>query len=244
MKGRIHSIETFGAVDGPGIRFVTFMQGCPMRCVFCHNPDTWAPQAPVQFEWEPDELLHETLRYRSFIRKGGVTVSGGEPLMQAEFVREYFRLCKEKGLHTALDTSGAISTAKAFDVLDYTDLVLLDVKTTDDGLHQTYTGCTRKANQAWMERLAELGKPTWIRHVVVPGYTAEETRLRDVAQWVKPYVGIIERIELLPYHTLGTYKYEKMSIPYPLEGVPALSQEEMQHARQVFRDLLPNVPIG
>lgn len=244
MKGRIHSIETFGAVDGPGIRFVTFMQGCPMRCAFCHNPDTWDSQAPVQFEWEPDELLHEAFRYRSFIRKGGVTVSGGEPLMQAEFVREYFRLCKEKGLHTALDTSGAISTAKAFSVLDYTDLVLLDVKTTDDNLHQTYTGHTRKSNQAWMERLAELGKPTWIRHVVVPGYTAEENRLRDVAQWLRPYVGIVERIELLPYHTLGTYKYEKMGIPYPLEGVPALSQEEIQHARQVFIDLLPNVSIG
>ena len=140
MKGRIHSIETFGAVDGPGIRFVAFMQGCPMRCAFCHNPDTWAPQAPVQFEWEPEELLNEAIRYRSFIRKGGVTVSGGEPLLQAEFVREYFRLCKQKGLHTALDTSGVISTDAAFAVLDYTDLVLLDVKTTDDSLHQTYTG--------------------------------------------------------------------------------------------------------
>lgn len=124
-------------MDGPGIRFVAFMQGCPMRCAFCHNPDTWAPQAPVQFEWEPEELLNEAIRYRSFIRKGGVTVSGGEPLLQAEFVREYFRLCKQKGLHTALDTSGVISTDAAFAVLDYTDLVLLDVKTTDDSLHQT-----------------------------------------------------------------------------------------------------------
>lgn len=244
MKGRIHSIETFGAVDGPGIRFVAFMQGCPMRCAFCHNPDTWAPQAPVQFEWEPEELLNEAIRYRSFIRKGGVTVSGGEPLLQAEFVREYFRLCKQKGLHTALDTSGVISTDAAFAVLDYTDLVLLDVKTTDDSLHQSYTGCLRKSNQAWMDRLAQMGKPTWIRHVVVPGYTADETRLRDVARWIGQYTSVVERVELLPYHTLGTYKYEELGIPYPLEGVPALSQEEITRARSIFRELLPDIPVG
>lgn len=244
MKGRIHSIETFGAVDGPGVRFVTFMQGCPMRCAFCHNPDTWDPRARVQFEWSPGELLHEALRYRSFIRKGGVTVSGGEPLVQAEFVGEYFRLCREKGLHTALDTSGAISTGRAFSVLDYTDLVLLDVKTTDDSLHAAYTGCTRKPNQAWMERLALLGKPTWIGHVVVPGYTAGEARLRALAEWLKPYAGVIERVELLPYHTMGVYKYGQLGIKYPLEGVPALAQEEIQSARELFRDMLPGITIG
>lgn len=243
MKGRIHSIETFGAVDGPGIRFVTFMQGCPMRCAFCHNPDTWNPQAPVQFEWEPDELLQETLRYRSYIRKGGVTVSGGEPLMQADFVREYFRLCKQKGLHTALDTSGVISTDKAFSVLEYTDLVLLDIKTTDDGLHQTYTGHTRRSNQAWMDHLLSLRKPTWIRHVVVPGYTSVDSRLTELAHWLQPYSSVIERVELLPYHTLGAYKYEELGIPYPLQGVPSLSQEEISHARSLVQSLLPDIPV-
>lgn len=243
MKGRIHSIETFGAVDGPGIRFVTFMQGCPMRCAFCHNPDTWNPQAPVQFEWEPEELLQEALRYRSYIRKGGVTVSGGEPLMQADFVREYFRLCKQKGLHTALDTSGVISTDKAFSVLDYTDLVLLDIKTTDDSLHQTYTGHTRRSNQAWMDHLLSLRKPTWIRHVVVPGYTSVDSRLTELAHWLKPYSSIIERVELLPYHTLGAYKYEELGIPYPLQGVPSLSQEEITHARSLVQSLLPDIPV-
>ena len=209
-----------------------------MRCAFCHNPDTWDIQAPVQFEWEPEELLHEALRYRSFIRKGGVTVSGGEPLMQAEFVREYFRLCKQKGLHTALDTSGALATDKAFAVLDYTDLVLLDIKTTDDSLHKAYTGLTRKNNQAWMERLAQQSKPTWIRHVVVPGRTADDAHLRAVAEWIKPYMGVVERVELLPYHTMGSYKYEQLGIPYPLNGVPPLSQEEIQHARDLFREIL------
>ena len=164
--------------------------------------------------------------------------------MQAEFVGEYFRLCREKGLHTALDTSGAISTGRAFSVLDYTDLVLLDVKTTDDSLHAAYTGCTRKPNQAWMERLALLGKPTWIRHVVVPGYTAGEARLRALAEWLKPYAGVIERVELLPYHTMGVYKYGQLGIKYPLEGVPALAQEEIQSARELFRDMLPGITIG
>lgn len=243
MKGRIHSIETFGAVDGPGIRFVTFMQGCPMRCAFCHNPDTWNPQAPVQFDWEPEELLQEALRYRSFIRKGGVTVSGGEPLMQADFVREYFRLCKQKGLHTALDTSGVISSEKAFAVLDYTDLVLLDIKTTDDTLHQTYTGQPRRSNQAWIDHLLSLHKPTWIRHVVVPGYTALESRLTHFAQWLKPYAPIIERVELLPYHTLGTYKYQELGLQYPLQDVPPLSQEEITQARSHVQSLLPDVPV-
>ncbi|MGN0233768.1 MAG: pyruvate formate-lyase-activating protein [Bacteroidaceae bacterium] len=243
MRGRIHSIETFGTVDGPGIRFVTFLQGCPMRCAFCHNPDTWNPHAPVQFEWEPEELLRETLRYRSFIRKGGVTVSGGEPLMQADFVREYFRLCRQNGLHTALDTSGVISSDKAFSVLDYTDLVLLDIKTTDETLHQSYTGHPRRSNQAWLDHLLSRNKPTWIRHVVVPGYTAVESRLTHLAQFLKPYTSVIERVELLPYHTMGTYKYQELGIPYSLQDVPALTQEEIHQARSLFRNILPEIPI-
>lgn len=244
MKGRIHSIETFGAVDGPGIRFVAFMQGCPMRCAFCHNPDTWNPQAPVQFEWEPEELLGEALRYRSFIRHGGVTVSGGEPLMQATFVREYFRLCQARGLHTALDTSGALATDAAFAVLDHTDLVLLDVKTLDDTLHKGYTGRTREANQRWMDHLAHLGKPTWIRHVVVPGHTDDPQHLRELARWIGQYAPVVERVELLPYHTMGSYKYERLGIPYPLEGVPPLSQERITQARALMQELLPGMMIG
>lgn len=242
LKGRIHSIESFGAVDGPGIRFVTFMQGCPMRCEFCHNPDTWDVHRAVQFEWTPEELFAEAKRYKNFIRKGGVTVSGGEPLMQAEFVREYFRLCKAEGFHTALDTSGAIFTPQSTSVLDYTDLVLLDIKTTDDDLHQCYTGLPRTNNQHWIDLLLEQKKPIWLRHVVVPGRTADEDHLRALAQYLQPYLPIIQRVELLPYHTMGRYKYQELGIPYPLEGVNDLSQEEINAARALLSSLL-TVPI-
>lgn len=243
MIGRINSIETLGAVDGPGIRFVAFMQGCPMRCEFCHNPDTWDAKTDVQFEWTPDELLYEVLKYKSFIRKGGVTVSGGEPLMQAAFVREFFSLCQGAGIHTALDTSGAIATPEAFSVLDYTDLVLLDVKTADDSLHKPYTGLTRANNQLWLDKLLALGKRTWIRHVVVPERTYTDERLTATANLLKPYLPIIDRIELLPYHTMGKAKYEKLGIPYPLGDIPDLKQSEINHARDLFRTILPDVTV-
>lgn len=243
MIGRINSIETLGAVDGPGIRFVAFMQGCPMRCEFCHNPDTWETKADVQFMWTPAELLYEVLKYKSFIRKGGVTVSGGEPLMQATFVREFFALCQGAGLHTALDTSGAIATHEAFSVLDFTDLVLLDVKTADDTLHKPYTGLTRTNNQMWLDKLLATGKKCWIRHVVVPERTYTDERLTATAELLKPYLPVIERIELLPYHTMGKVKYEKLGIPYPLGDIPDLRQDEINHARDLFRSILPEVTV-
>ncbi len=140
MIGRIHSFESFGTVDGPGIRFVAFMQGCPLRCLYCHNPDTWDPKGKCQYELTPQELLDEVLKYKTFIKNGGVTVSGGEPLIQAEFVAEFFRLCHEEELHTALDTSGIICDEHAMNVLDNTDLVLLDIKTMDSELYPRLTG--------------------------------------------------------------------------------------------------------
>lgn len=233
MKGRIHSIESFGTVDGPGIRFLAFLQGCPLRCLFCHNPDTWDKDAPVEYEWTAEELLEETLRYKSFIKSGGVTCTGGEPLMQADFVREYFTLCRERGIHTALDTSGSIFTEKARAVLDVTDLVLLDIKTLDDNLHKSYTGVERTNNQRFLDYLQEIGKPTWIRHVVVPGYTYDDTKLRALREYLSQY-SVIEKIELLPYHSMGVYKYEKLGIPYPLAGVADLSDEETKHANGIF----------
>lgn len=233
MKGRIHSIESFGTVDGPGIRFLAFIQGCPLRCLFCHNPDTWDKDAPVEYEWTAEELLEETLRYKSFIKSGGVTCTGGEPLMQSDFVREYFTLCRERGLHTALDTSGSIFTEKARAVLDVTDLVLLDIKTLDDSLHKSYTGVERTNNQRFLDYLQEIGKPTWIRHVVVPGYTYNDTKLRALREYLSQY-SVIEKIELLPYHSMGVYKYEKLGIPYPLAGVADLSDEETKHANSIF----------
>lgn len=233
-KGRIHSLESFGTLDGPGIRFIAFMQGCPLRCEFCHNPDTWDARAEVQYEWTAGELLHEVLKYRNFIRKGGVTVSGGEPLLQAKFVREFLRLCKAEGLHTAIDTSGAIYTPDALAVMDYCDLVLLDIKTADDSMHKAYTGMERNNNKQWFDYLKDIGKPIWVRHVLVPGRTADDDHVRAVGEYLRNYRDIIQRIDLLPYHTMGAYKYEEMGIAYSLDGTPPLSAEEQQQLEQVL----------
>ncbi len=244
MKAKIHSLESFGTVDGPGIRFVTFFQGCPMRCAFCHNPDTWDPNAKTPYEFTPQELFNEAKRYKNFIKTGGVTATGGEPLMQAEFVAEYFRLCKEYGFHTALDTSGAYFSYVAdsesikpsiAEVLKYTDLVLLDIKTVDDKIHKDYVGLDRKNNAAFMDYLQLICKPTWIRHVVVPGITAGEESLRAVAQYVAQF-SVVERVEILPYHTMGKYKYENLGIEYRLADVSDLSSEETEKAKRIFRE--------
>ena len=239
--GRIHSIESFGTVDGPGARFVTFLQGCPMRCLYCHNPDTWDPAAHAAYEWTAQRLLNETLRYRAFIRRGGVTCTGGEPLMQARFVTEYFTLCREHGIHTALDTSGVIFGESAKEALNVTDLTLLDVKTTDDTLHPLLTGHTRQNNRAFLDYLEERGKPVWIRHVVVPGLTDTDERLLALRGYLKRYT-CVERVELLPYHTLGRYKYERLGMDYPLRGTEALTAERLEHARTLLRQEL-DVPV-
>ena len=235
MKGRLHSIESFGTVDGPGIRFVAFFQGCPLRCAFCHNPDTWDINRPVQYELTPEELLAEVKKYKNFIRSGGVTCTGGEPLMQAEFLTEFFRLCRQSGFHTALDTSGAVFNAQVKATLEETDLVLLDIKTFDDSLHKAYVGAPRTNNQAMLDYLQSIGKPTWIRHVVVPGYTDNDERLHALAAHVAQY-SVVERVEILPYHVMGTFKYKELGIPYRLENVEPLSAERKQNALRIFRE--------
>lgn len=244
MTGLINQLESFGTVDGPGIRFVVFFQGCPLRCQFCHNPDTWEPtldkvenNGKGSGEFTPEQLLAEVLRYKNYIRTGGVTATGGEPLMQAEFLCEFFRICKEEGIHTCLDTSGAIFNERTKAVMDYTDLVMLDLKTLDDNLHKSYTGATRENNHRWMEYLQEISKPTWIRHVVVPTITDNEERLLAVIDYISHY-SCIERVELLGYHILGEAKYKKMGIPYPLEGIPPLQSDRLEEIREMFRKKL------
>lgn len=241
MKGRLHSLESFGTVDGPGIRFVAFFQGCPMRCAFCHNPDTWNPQGPVQYEMTPEELVTEVKRYKSFIKSGGVTYTGGEPFMQPDFLIEFLRLCKASGFHTAIDTSGAIFDDKVREALQYTDLVLLDIKTLDDTLHKAYTAVTRDNNQAMLDYLESIHKPTWIRHVVVPTYTDSDERLTALAQHVAKY-STVEKVEILPYHTMGEFKYKELGIPYRLEGIEPLSEERKENARNIFKKYV-NVPV-
>ncbi|MBQ4161335.1 MAG: pyruvate formate lyase-activating protein [Parabacteroides sp.] len=234
MVGKIHSLESFGTVDGPGIRFVVFMQGCPLRCLYCHNPDTWEVNRETPYLLEPEALLTEVLRYKNFIAKGGVTVTGGEPLLQPLFLKDFFRLCKENGLHTALDTSGYICSDKALEVLNYVDLVLLDIKTIDSSLHPRLTGVEQKNTFAFLEELEHRQIPTWIRHVLVPGLTDEDVSLERMAQYLSSYK-TIQKIELLPYHTMGVHKYEALGIDYPLKGVEPLSKDRLDHAKAIFR---------
>ncbi len=236
-KGRIHSMESFGTVDGPGIRFVVFMQGCPMRCLFCHNPDTWDPQAPVQYELTTKELVDEVLRYKNFIKSGGVTVTGGEPLVQADFVREFFMLCKAEGLHTAIDTSGVIFSDKAKSVYEVVDLVLLDIKTTDPQLHKRLTGHDIENNRQTLEYLQQQGKPVWIRHVVTPTINDDDEHLLHVAEYLSKF-SVIEQVEILPYHTMGKYKYENLGIDYPLANLADLPIQTTKHAVELMREKL------
>ena len=233
MVGNIHSLESFGTVDGPGIRFVVFLQGCPLRCLYCHNPDTWE-KGEGSCRMTPEQLLEEVMRYKRFITKGGVTVTGGEPLMQAAFVRDFFLLCRGQGIHTALDTSGALWNEAVREALDATDLVLLDVKTIDALQHKELTGAKITNTLRTLAYLEEMQIPTWIRHVVVPGWTDDDQRLQQLADFLKPY-RCIEKVELLPYHTMGTDKYKQLGLQYRLEGMPELSAERLERAREIFK---------
>ena len=227
-------MESFGTVDGPGIRFVVFLQGCPLRCLYCHNPDTWQ-KGEGTIQLSAGELLEEVMRYKSFIAKGGVTVTGGEPLMQAAFVRDFFLLCREQGIHTALDTSGALWTETVREALDVTDLVLLDVKSIDPIQHKELTGVKITNTLRCLDYLEEKQIPAWIRHVIVPGWTDDDGLLQQLADFLKPY-RCIKKVELLPYHTMGTRKYEQMGLPYRLEGTPELSADRLERARDIFGD--------
>lgn len=238
MIGHIHSFESFGTVDGPGVRFVVFMQGCPLRCLFCHNPDTWNPNATCQYELEPEQLVSEVVKYRSFIKSGGVTVSGGEPLMQADFVAEFFSQCHQKGLHTTLDTSGYFVSDRVLSVLENTDLVLLDIKTMDPVLYPRLTGVSQTNNLKFLKILEERHVKTWVRHVVVPGITDDDMWLHKLGEFVKDY-NCVEKIEILPYHTLGEHKYEKLNMKYRLSDVPALSTERATQIRQMLSKFKP-----
>lgn len=231
-------MESFGTVDGPGVRFVAFMQGCPLRCQFCHNPDTWDPHGQCQYELTPRELMDEVLRYRSFIKSGGVTLSGGEPLMQPDFVYAFFGLCRAEGIHTALDTCGFYCTPCALKVLDHTDLVLLDLKTMDAALYPHLTGQRQDNNLRFLDELQQRGIRTWVRHVVVPGLTDNDTWLQRLGEHVARY-SVVEKIEVLPYHTMGTFKYQELGIKYPLEGVPPLSAERAKAIRLMLSAYKP-----
>lgn len=233
IMGKIHSVETCGAVDGPGIRFVVFLQGCPARCQYCHNPDTWNLNDGK--DMSVDELVHEVLKYRSYMKfsGGGITVTGGEPLMQPDFVTEVFKACREEGIHTALDTSGLLNWEPHRAVFDYTDLVLLDIKCIDPAVHKTLTGLDNRRSLGLLEYLAKINKPVWARHVLVPGITADEALLRKTAEHLAQFSNV-EKVELLPLHKMGEYKWEELGLEFPLKDTPVPSAEEIATATEIF----------
>lgn len=230
MKGRISAFQSMGAVDGPGVRCVVFMQGCPLRCVYCHNPETWEINGGEAAETE--QLVRKILRYRSFInRGGGVTVSGGEPLMQAQFCRELFKRLKEEGIHTALDTSGIGNLEQAESVLEYTDLVLCDIKFTTEDDYKKYCGGSLRRVLDFLELVKKRNIPLWIRHVVVPGLTDTKQDAEAVRAIAANYPSL-EKIEFLPFRKICMSKYESLGIDFPLKNVPACSQETIEKMRR------------
>lgn len=227
-KGRIHSLESMGTVDGPGLRFVVFLQGCPMRCAYCHNPDTWAVNAGKLME--PAEIIEQVEHNRSFYRNGGITVTGGEPLLQIDFLIDLFTLAKERGIHTCIDTSGIVykpgNTAlieKLDKLMALTDLVMLDIKHIDPEKHLELTAQPNDGILAFVQYLSDKDIPMWIRHVVVPGITDDEKYLYQLGEFIAPFRNL-KVLDILPYHTMGTVKYENLGMEYKLKDVPAMDK--------------------
>ena len=235
--GRIHSVESFGTVDGPGIRFVVFFQGCPMRCLYCHNPDTWSAEGGAEMTVE--ELLSAYERNRGFYRQGGITATGGEPLLQLPFLTELFTAARERGIHTCLDTSGAVyrpGQQGEFDALfAVTGLVLLDIKHADPEGHRQLTGRDQAPVLAFARALEQAKVPMIVRHVVVPGLTDSPQELTDVGRRIAGFWKT-KGLEGVRYHTMGAAKYEALGIPYPLSGVPAMEKERAKDARNLILD--------
>lgn len=231
--GNIHSYESFGTVDGPGIRFVIFLQGCPLRCKYCHNPDTWSI-TDSKIQESPREVFEKVKRYKKYFgKKGGLTITGGEPLLQLDFVLELFKLCKEENIHTALDTSGYIFNNKVKKILEYTDLILLDIKSIDEEVYKSLTGVELTNTLEFAQYLNKINKKTWIRHVVVPEITDNDNLLTRLSDYISK-LNNIENIEVLPYHKLGVFKYKELGLNYILDGIEELSKERLENAINIL----------
>ena len=236
-KGKIHSLESFGTVDGPGVRFVVFLQGCPMRCAYCHNPDTWEVNAGKIMD--PEEIIAQYEHNRSFYKNGGLTVTGGEPLMQIDFLIDLFTLAKEHDIHTCIDTSGitynpknTLYVEKLDKLMTLTDLVMLDIKHIDPIKHLELTEQPNEGILAFVEYLASKDIPMWIRHVVVPGITDEEPYLYQLGEFIAPFRNL-KVLDILPYHTMGTVKYEKLGMEYKLKDVPAMDKNTAVELKKI-----------
>ena len=236
MIGHIHSTESFGAADGPGVRFIVFMQGCHMRCRYCHNPDTWKMDGGD--EVTADEILKRALRFKPYWGKdGGITISGGEPLLQIDFVIELFKKAKELGINTCIDTAGNPFTkeepffSKFEELMKYTDLLLLDLKEINPARHKDLTGFDNSNIIEMAKYLSELNKPVWIRHVLVPEHSDFDEDLDALGDFIDT-LSNVDRVEILPYHTLGKFKWENLGIPYSLESISPPSAERIENAKQ------------
>ena len=236
MLGYVHSTETFGTVDGPGIRYVVFMQGCPMRCIYCHNPDTW--QIGVGTTKSADEILNEYRKNAPFYKNGGITVTGGEPLLQVDFLIELFKKAKKEGIHTCIDTSGITYSvsdsayiAKINELMIYTDLVMLDIKHIDSDFHKKITGKCNKNVIAFARYLEKIGMPIWIRHIIVKGYTDQREHLLNLGKFIGSLKNV-KALDVIPYHTMGAVKYRELGIDYPLAYMPPLSVEDARLAKE------------
>lgn len=219
-QGRIHSLESMGLVDGPGIRTVVFLQGCALRCRYCHNPDTWSGEGTAEL-FTPRQLVERLVRFKPYYGSaGGVTFSGGEPLLQPEFLAETLALCHAAGIHTCLDTAGC-GLGEYGAILAHTDLILLDVKHYDPEGWRRVTGSSMEPFRRFLAAAQRAAVPLWVRHVVVPGLTDGEAHLAGLEGYLRT-LKHVKRVELLPYHTLGVHKYAALGLPYPLEGVPPM----------------------
>ncbi|MGN0107698.1 MAG: pyruvate formate-lyase-activating protein [Hominilimicola sp.] len=239
MYGYIHSTESFGSVDGPGVRFIIFVSGCPMRCQFCHNPDTWDMMSGEKIE--ADDLVKKAMRFKAYWKKdGGITVSGGEPLMQIDFLIDLFKKFKAQGVHTTIDTSGAPFTRedefflKFEELMKYTDLLLVDIKHIDEEKHIELTGRKNDNILDMLRYLSDIKKPIWIRHVLVPERSDYDEYLVRTREFIDT-LDNVERVEVLPYHTLGVPKWEKLGIKYKLDGINPPNEERIKNANKILR---------
>lgn len=234
MEGRIHSFESLGAVDGPGVRFVVFMQGCSLKCKYCQNRDTWNLKGGTTYS--SDEIVEKILRYKNYIMpNGGVTISGGEPLLQTKFLIELFTKLKKYNLHTCIDTSGSVVlTDEIKELIDLTDLFLLDIKCINDEKAINLTGVSNKKELEFARYLSNINKTMWIRQVLVPGYTDDEQDLIKLKEFISTLKSV-ERVEVLPYHDLGKFKWEQLGEVYPLEKVRTANNDDVKRAKEILK---------
>ena len=245
MTGYIHSKESFGTVDGPGIRYVLFMQGCPLRCIYCHNPDTWqvGSGTPITV----DEVIEEFNKNKPFYKKGGITVTGGEPLLQIDFLTELFKRARSENIHTCIDTSGIVYnpqnkdlTEKLDELLNYTDLVMLDIKHIDTKKHKDITGAGNENILGFAKHLEKANIPLWVRHIIIEGYTDKPEDLIALGEFIGKLKNL-KALDVLPYHTMGVGKYKELGISYPLEGMEALPVSKAVESKKYILQGIKNV---